>query len=399
MNFLFLDTLGYESSLRLSGHHYARLLASRGHRVLSLSAPVTPWHHLSRTHRETIACRMAAHHAGFAPAPGGAIHYVPHAWIPIRNTWPLNTGAAMELAAWGYRRDVLSRLSALDFFPDVVSLQNLVFHPLVREFPGAVLHYRMTDRMDAFSNFPACLIATESRTLNEADIISLTSRQFFEMLTPEQAEKALYTPNGVDVGHFSRPRPRPAPYLGFDSPIAVYVGALRAWFDWELLGETMRRLPDVRFVLVSPDAPPADFRQSPNGTWIPGVPYEEVPAYYQHADVMIIPFIDSPLVAPVNPIKMFESLAAGTPVVAREWAELKKLEAPIRLARGPEEMAAAVRAGIGSAGRDHDAWAPFLARYSWDANLDRLLDRIATCRARKFAAKAKDQSVQNPIRP
>jgi glycosyltransferase involved in cell wall biosynthesis len=242
---------------------------------------------------------------------------------------------------------VLRRLESERFVPDVLSLQNLMFYPFVREFPKAVLHYRMTDRMDAFGDYPASMLAYERRVLDEADIISITSKQFMSLLGPEQQARAFYAPNGVDVEHFSRPRPRPAAYADTDGPIVVYVGALRDWFDWDLLRDALRAAPRFHAFVISPDAPRADLLGEPRFTYIPGVPYEEVPAYYQHATVTVIPFRDSPLVAPVNPIKMYESLAAGTPVAANSWAELRELGAPVIQAEGAASLAQAFRASGG----------------------------------------------------
>jgi glycosyltransferase involved in cell wall biosynthesis len=178
------------------------------------------------------------------------------------------------------------------------------------------------------------------------------------------------------VEHFGRPRPRPAAYEAIGGPIAVYVGALREWFDWDLLRDALRQAPRFHAFIISPDAPREDLLGEPNFTHIPGVPYEEVPAYYQHAAVTVIPFRDSPLVAPVNPIKMYESLAAGTPVAARSWAELKQLEAPILLAEDAESLAGAFeRAEAEKAGGGAE-YGPFLSGHSWSGNVDRLLERI-----------------------
>lgn len=312
---------------------------------------------------------------------------MPHSWIPVRNRWPLNLDFVPGFAANFYRRDVLDRLKAKDFVPDVISLQNLMFHPLVSEFPEALIQYRMTDYMAAFHDYPSNLARLEAKALDKADIISITSRQFLGHLNEAQKEKALYAPNGVDIEHFSRPRPRPAAFAEIQTPIVVYIGALRVGFDWDLVRGAMRKLPDVQFVLISPDRPREDVRSEPNCSYIPGVPYEEVPAYYQHADVTIIPFIDSPLAAPVNPIKMFESLAAGTPVVTSGWAELDKLGAPVRQAGDPENMAAAFRDAISVGPPPPQSYADFLKEYSWEGNLDRLLERIEAVRDRKIAQK------------
>ena len=87
----------------------------------------------------------------------------------------------------------------------------------------------------------------------------------------------------------------------------------------------------------------------------------------------------------VSPIKMFECLAAGTPMVATDWAELRDLKAPIALARGADEFAKAVLAALSqSAG---SRYRPFLANHSWDANVDALLERIERERRDKATRK------------
>jgi glycosyltransferase involved in cell wall biosynthesis len=45
-------------------------------------------------------------------------------------------------------------------------------------------------------------------------------------------------------------------------------------------------------------------------------PYEDVPAYLQHADVIIVPHRITPFTESLDPIKAYECLAVGTPTVA-----------------------------------------------------------------------------------
>lgn len=389
MNFLFLDTIGYESALRLSGHHYARLLAARGHRVLSLSAPVSPLHRLVAGRSPSIAKRFENHRKGFVVAPGGVHHYVPHTLFPVRDTFPMDRAWWLRLGAKSYSPDVMTRLRRMNFEPDVISLQNLTFYPLALQFPDAVMQYRMTDIMDEFSDIPASILEYERLALDRADLISLTSDEFMVKLTPENRPKAIHAPNGVDVSHFEAERPRPPEYEGIEGPIAVYVGALREWFDWDLLRHSAEACPEVHFFAVSPDRPREDVLSLANFTHIPGVAYEDVPAYYQHATLSIIPFADTPLVAPVNPIKMFESLAAGTPVVAVSWAELRKMKAPIALAGDPEEFVAAIRGVVaGERTWESPEWTEFLKKHSWAGNLDVLLARIEAVRSARHAKSA-----------
>lgn len=398
LNFLFLDTVGYESALRLSSHHFERILAARGHRVVALAAPVTPLHRLARSGREAIARRFEFHNRGLAEVPGGVsegvLNWVPKTWLPVKNVYPLNTPRALALAASGYMDDVRRRLAAIDFVPDVVSIENLAYCELARSFTGALLHYRMVDCVEGFTDMPRSMIEAEPSLLDDADLVSITSRQFAGKLSGRNEAKVIYAPNAVDIEHFARAEAaqadqspersetgdaagisdRPDEYSGIERPIAVYVGALRGWFDWEMLIEAARRLPEVEFVLISPDRPREDYSALRNARWIPGVDYERLPAYLRHASVGLVPFVDSPLVAPVNPMKMYEYLAAGLPVVCGDWAELRRIGAPVRRARTAAEFASGVKQAIREGPlRDRDK---FLAAHSWEAEVDDLLARI-----------------------
>jgi glycosyltransferase involved in cell wall biosynthesis len=49
--------------------------------------------------------------------------------------------------------------------------------------------------------------------------------------------------------------------------------------------------------------------------------YSELPRYYNNLDVGLIPFADFEVAKAANPVKMYECLAAGKPVVATTTSE------------------------------------------------------------------------------
>jgi hypothetical protein len=90
-------------------------------------------------------------------------------------------------------------------------------------------------------------------------------------------------------------------------------------------------------------------------------PYAVVPAYLQHADVIIVPHTVSPFTESLDPIKAYECLAVATPTVAtpvagfREHAgELNIADRGVFVTRVMEVLAKPVR----------DSQRPGLA--SWD---------------------------------
>jgi teichuronic acid biosynthesis glycosyltransferase TuaH len=141
--------------------------------------------------------------------------------------------------------------------------------------------------------------------------------------------------NAVDSEHFRRPRPRPS-----DLPeglTAVYVGSLHdARIDVELVLDLARTLSNVSIVFVGPDSLSDRSRRllaaTPNVALLGPRPYSDVPAYLQHADVLIVPHRISPFTESLDPIKAYECLAVGTPTVATPVAGFRSLEGVLEIA-------------------------------------------------------------------
>ncbi|MBW3643866.1 MAG: hypothetical protein KY447_13235, partial [Actinobacteria bacterium] len=120
-------------------------------------------------------------------------------------------------------------------------------------------------------------------------------------------------PNGVDVAHFRTPRPRPADLP--PAPVAVYVGTLHEErLDVELVTQLADSLPVISVALVGPDALSPASRQRLDATGVLRLgprPYGDVPAYLQHADVVVVPHRVTPFTESLDPIKAYECVAVS----------------------------------------------------------------------------------------
>src|SRR4030095_5920758 len=67
-------------------------------------------------------------------------------------------------------------------------------------------------------------------------------------------------------------------------------------------------------------------------------PYETMPQYLYHFDVCIIPFKVNPITEATNPVKVYEYLSAGKPVVSIALPEIKPLADYLYLANGKDEF-------------------------------------------------------------
>ncbi|UWF77895.1 MULTISPECIES: glycosyltransferase [Microbacterium] len=156
--------------------------------------------------------------------------------------------------------------------------------------------------------------------------------------------------NAVDATRYTTPLPRPADLP--DEPVAVYVGTLhRDRLDVDLCIRTAERLRRrARLVLVGPDLLPERDAQALTDAGVlllGGRPHETVPAYLQHADVLVVPHVVSEFTDSLDPIKLYEYQAVGRPVVSTPVAGFRDA-AGVTVASGAA-FADAVAHGVPSA--------------------------------------------------
>jgi glycosyltransferase involved in cell wall biosynthesis len=192
----------------------------------------------------------------------------------------------------------------------------------------------------------------EERLLEAADAVVVCSPALAATRGTGRAVHLI--PNGVDVEHFRRPRKRPADLP--PGPTGVYVGTLHdERLDVDLVASLAASLAieasTAQIVLVGPNflSPASTQRLSrlPNLHLLGPRPYDVVPAYWQHADVVIVPHQVSAFTETLDPIKAYECLAAGRPTLATPVAGFRGLGGPV-LCVPAEGFAAALSAWLRS---------------------------------------------------
>ena len=172
---------------------------------------------------------------------------------------------------------------------------------------------------------------------NAAEVVAC-SPELVRRKRPSRAGRLELIPNAVDVDAYRVPSPRPE-----DLPAvsALYVGTLHTdRLDVALCEATAFALRGHgTLVLVGPNAlSPGDTeRLESAGALILGPrPHDEVIAYLQHADVLVVPHVVTSFTESLDPIKLYEYAAVGRPVVATPVAGFRDAHDPrVRLADAP----------------------------------------------------------------
>lgn len=159
-------------------------------------------------------------------------------------------------------------------------------------------------------------------------------------------------PNGVDFHHFSNIAPErriePFDLKKIPRPRICFSGALANWIDWKLVESVSQLCPDFSFVFIGPSLGDVSIPHRPNLFYLGLKSYRQLPLYFFFTDVLIIPFRVSSMTEACNPIKFWEYLASGKPVVSTRLPEVEQFHVAA-IADDPDSFAAAVKHALHSA--------------------------------------------------
>jgi glycosyltransferase involved in cell wall biosynthesis len=260
--------------------------------------------------------------------------------------------------------------------PDLLFMEPGAPHlALLDAYPGARSVYRMCDDTGAFPDAPRSFDAIEREVCRRVDLVVTTARCLLDRARASGARAVLHLPNACDPEPFAAARRvAPEPLAALPRPRAIYAGAIDSWFDAELLAATARRLPEWSFVLIGPERHRSGPLEAvPNVHRVGPRPYADLPAWFAGSDAALVPFRLTPMTHAIHPIKVYEYLAAGLPVVSTPMRETEEMRAPIALAEGPESFARALERAFASDCVEARAARRAFARANpWDDRFERL---------------------------
>ena len=227
--------------------------------------------------------------------------------------------------------------------------------------------------------------AAEARFAPRADVVLTSSRPLAERMRQFNAN-VHYMPNVADTELFATARgagPIDPAVAALPEPRIVFTGAIAATkLDVPLLVELAGLRPDWSFVLVGPVGlgdPLTDvsaLSRVPNVHLLGPRRYADLPQVLRGAQATVIPYLLNQLTASIFPMKIYEYLAAGLPVVATPLPSLAGVEG-ISFAASAPETAASLDRALSEDGPELRAARAVLADgHSWDGRLREIADVI-----------------------
>ena len=378
---VFLYGPTWDAPAQVSKQHLARYWAGRGRKVLYVEAP---FHPLSLASRPGEVARMWRRYRN-GPIEAVTNCYVQSypAFYPYRARLPFaGTRWMLEANAAIARRRLASLCRTLEIERPLVLVATATALPLLECLSPSLVLYHCSDDYTRVSSFPESFDGLERELAQLCDLVICTAE------TLREAKSGLHpftraVSNGADIDHFAGTQAEgtaPAGELArFDRPLIGYVGTVFEWIDQKMVLHAAQTHPEWSFVFIGPVTTDVGrLRRMANIHFLGPRPYEDLPGYLRGFDVAIMPFVVDDVTLRASPIKFYEYLASGLPVVATRLPDLEPFEELVHLVDAASEAERAIQAAI-----DDDTPARRQARmlesqsHSWDARfaqIDRLID-------------------------
>jgi hypothetical protein len=185
-------------------------------------------------------------------------------------------------------------------------------------------------------------------------------------------------PNGVDPGEWAGPPPdEPAALAGIPHPRAVYVGTLDSRLDVDGVAALAARRPDLHIVLIGPQGEPehlAPLRGLPTVHVLPPAGRAQLVAAIRTSDVCLVAHTRTTLTAAMSPLKIYEYLAGGAPVLSVDLPPVRGIDDRVLLTDSVADFSDRVDEALAlgpAAERDRLG---FVAANSWASRHERILE-------------------------
>jgi glycosyltransferase involved in cell wall biosynthesis len=298
--------------------------------------------------------------------------------LPMRSNAIVN-----RINAWVVRRWLSRQVKAL-------GLRDVIYWNVQPAMPGiapaaspALTLYHCVDDFSALPHWwhqGTALAAREAESAREADVVVCTARKLAESRR-EYNENVHFVPNAANVDLFLRATdaatPVPDDIVRLPKPLVGIFGVIDFRTDAGVIAHIARSRPDwsVALVgLVKGDIDLTELRSLPNVHIFGKKPTEELPGYLKAMDVALIAYAMIDYNHHVFPLKLYDYMAAGRPIVASDIEELRPLAGEhLAIARTRGEWVPLIEAAMHSDSPERAAERQRIAAgQSWDHRVEEI---------------------------
>ena len=306
-----------------------------------------------------------------------ALKILPNSW-----SW------SRKINEWMLRRHLQRVSRRLVFRRPVLWLNAHSAVHLAGQLEEHAVIYDITDDWSELTQSAALrqlTIAQDAELCRRADAVIVCSAKLFEMKGALTGKLHL-VPNGVDPAHYAQvldgTGPLPHAAAAWRRPVFGYTGTIHPdRVDVDLVVKIAHEFPQGTVALVGPVMLPAIDRERlrlcGNVVMTGAVAYERLPELMRAFDVCITPHVVTAFTESLNPIKLWEYLAAGKPIVATNVAGFRDYPQHVRVAVDHDDFLRGLGEAPGEEPSKSAARHAEAGRHSWSARLDQIVTILA----------------------
>jgi teichuronic acid biosynthesis glycosyltransferase TuaH len=322
-----------------------------------------------------LAKRLLGRHDAPFPAAPGHTHLAPLSWgrvDPVTIPGQERQGRAYDAALAAAARDQdMTDVSIITASPFAAGYSDF-------DWAAGTTYYARDDwtQLPARRPWWPALQESYARLRQSGRPVVAVSQTILDRIDP--SGEAVVVPNGVEPAEWTGPKPADPEFLaGIPHPRALYVGTLDSRLDVPGLLELAARRPDLHLVLlgVVGDADAvAPLYRVPNIHVLPPTDRAGLVAAVRNSDLCLVSHARSALTEAMSPLKIYEYLAGGAPVLSIDLAPVRGIDPRVLLTETTAQFADRLDEALALGPADEAERLAFVDANSWRSRHERILD-------------------------
>lgn len=284
---------------------------------------------------------------------------------------------------WFILRFLKSWLRRLDFRNIILWTYTPYSDSFIGKLGEKLAIYECVDEFSASRGLvrPKTIASLERRLLKSVDIVVVTHDNLYK--SKKNVAKNIYTiPNGAEVEHFNKaslPQTQVAAEIkDIPNPVIGFLGLIQYWIDLDLIRHIAVSRPKWSIVLIGPVGRLAEInkvKKLPNVYLLGRKNYTDLPSYIKAVDVCINPYVLDGTAQNCSPLKLYEYLASGKPIVSVDMPEARKFDSLLSIGLDYDDFVKKIQRIIENLPEDKtkiDARIKSSEKHSWNIRFSKL---------------------------